>query len=61
MELRELSQNLPKVQQGQSQPHLGYNKKIQNYVFNLQEVMGQGNFSKVYKAANVTNSEFLMI
>jgi hypothetical protein len=29
-----------------------YNKKIQNYVFNINEVLGRGNFSKVYRAVN---------
>ena len=24
-------------------------KKIQNYIFNFNEMLGQGNFSKVYK------------
>ncbi len=27
-------------------------KKIQNYVFKLNEVLGKGNFSKVYKGHN---------
>jgi hypothetical protein len=27
-------------------------KKIQNYIFNLADMLGQGNFSKVYKATN---------
>lgn len=31
-------------------------KKIQNYVFNLNELLGAGNFSKVYKAINQQNS-----
>ncbi len=25
-------------------------KKIQNYIFNFNDLLGQGNFSKVYKA-----------
>ena len=25
-------------------------KKIQNYIFNFSDLLGQGNFSKVYKA-----------
>jgi hypothetical protein len=31
-------------------------KKIQNYVFDLNDVLGAGNFSKVYKAVNQTTS-----
>ena len=27
-------------------------KKIQNYIFNFNDLLGQGNFSKVYKAHN---------
>lgn len=27
-------------------------KKIQNYIFNLSDMLGKGNFSKVYKATN---------
>lgn len=30
-------------------------KKIQNYVFNLADMLGRGNFSKVYKATNELN------
>lgn len=33
-----------------------HNKKIQNYIFNLNEVLGRGNFSKVYKAFNEVTS-----
>lgn len=36
------------------QPH---NKKIQNYVFNMNEVLGKGNFSKVYRAVNEITSK----
>lgn len=31
-------------------------KKIQNYVFDLNELLGAGNFSKVYKAVNQLTS-----
>ena len=31
-------------------------KKIQNYVFDLNDMLGAGNFSKVYKAVNQTSS-----
>lgn len=27
-------------------------KKIDNYVFNLDDMLGQGNFSKVYRGMN---------
>lgn len=27
-------------------------KKIQNYIFRFADLLGQGNFSKVYKAHN---------
>jgi hypothetical protein len=34
-------------------------KKIQNYIFNFNDLLGQGNFSKVYKARNeVTSMNF---
>ncbi len=28
-------------------------KKIDNYVFKFQDLLGQGNFSKVYKAQHI--------
>lgn len=31
-------------------------KKIQNYVFDLNELLGAGNFSKVYRAVNQLTS-----
>ena len=31
-------------------------KKIQNYIFNFSDLLGQGNFSKVYKAHNEITS-----
>lgn len=31
-------------------------KKIQNYQFKLNEVLGKGNFSKVYRGINELNS-----
>lgn len=40
------------------QPH---NKKIQNYVFNMNEVLGKGNFSKVYRAVNEITSNDALI
>lgn len=33
-----------------------HNKKIQNYVFNMNDVLGKGNFSKVYRAVNELTS-----
>jgi hypothetical protein len=32
-------------------------KKIQNYIFNFAEQLGQGNFSKVYKGWNEITSK----
>lgn len=38
-----------------------HNKKIQNYIFNMNEVLGKGNFSKVYRAINeVTSTRWLI-
>ena len=34
------------------QQQIPQTKKIQNYVFNLADMLGRGNFSKVYKATN---------
>lgn len=34
-------------------------KKIQNYQFKLNEVLGKGNFSKVYRGINELNSKVL--
>lgn len=31
-------------------------KKIQNYIFKFSDLLGQGNFSKVYKAHNEVTS-----
>jgi hypothetical protein len=31
-------------------------KKIQNYIFNFNDLLGQGNFSKVYRAHNEITS-----
>jgi len=36
-------------------------KKIQNYIFNFNDQIGQGNFSKVYKAHNEVTSTILYI
>ena len=36
-------------------------KKIQNYVFNLADLLGRGNFSKVYKATNELTGIFPLI
>jgi hypothetical protein len=33
-------------------------KKIQNYIFNFSDMIGQGNFSKVYKATNEVTSKY---
>lgn len=35
-------------------PHTG--KKIENYVFNYSDFLGNGNFSKCYKATNTKTS-----
>jgi len=43
-----------------SAPPQAHNKKIQNYVFNMNEVLGKGNFSKVYRAVNEVTSNFLL-
>jgi predicted Ser/Thr protein kinase len=32
-------------------------KKIQNYIFNFSDLLGQGNFSKVYRAHNEVTSK----
>jgi len=32
-------------------------KKIQNYIFNFNDLLGKGNFSKVYKAHNEVTSK----
>jgi serine/threonine protein kinase len=44
---------------GTSIQNLSNSKKIQNYVFNMNEVLGKGNFSHVYKAVNITNSKII--
>lgn len=57
--MREHNPNLPKQRisgVNSSLQTTANNKKIQNYVFNLNEVLGRGNFSQVYKAVNVTSS-----
>ena len=33
-------------------------KKIQNYIFNFNDQLGQGNFSKVYKGHNEVTGTF---
>jgi serine/threonine protein kinase len=33
-------------------------KKIQNYIFKFSDLLGQGNFSKVYKAHHEITSKF---
>jgi len=35
----------------------GATKKVHNYVFKLNEVLGKGNFSTVYKGHNELNSK----
>lgn len=37
----------------------GGTKKIENYLINLNEVLGRGNFSVVYRAINTLNSKCL--
>lgn len=39
----------------------GATKKVQNYVFKLNEVLGKGNFSTVYKGLNELNSTDALI
>ena len=42
------------------QQQMPQTKKIQNYVFNLGDMLGKGNFSKVYRAINeLTGSPLL--
>lgn len=36
-------------------------KKIQNYIFKFSDMLGQGNFSKVYKAHHELTSNKTMI
>jgi hypothetical protein len=33
-------------------------KKIQNYIFKFSDMLGQGNFSKVYKAHHEITSKY---
>lgn len=40
-------------------PHTG--KKIENYVFNYSDFLGNGNFSKCYKATNTKTTEEVAI
>ena len=35
-------------------------KKIQYYIFNFSDLLGQGNFSKVYKAHNELTSKAML-
>ena len=42
------------------QPTVGF-KKIQNYVFDMSNVLGVGNFSKVYRGVNQLTSNPLSI
>ena len=44
---------MPKASKSNQSPNY---KKIQNYVFDLNDILGAGNFSKVYKAMNQTTS-----
>jgi hypothetical protein len=37
-------------------PHTG--KKIENYVFNYSDFLGNGNFSKCYKALNTKTGTY---
>ena len=39
----------------------GSYKKIQNYIFNFNDLLGKGNFSKVYKAHNEVTSILMII
>lgn len=43
--------------QGGYGPPPNTTKKIQNYQFKLNEVLGKGNFSKVYRGINELNSK----
>lgn len=36
-------------------------KKIQNYIFKFSDMLGQGNFSKVYKAHHEITSTYFLI
>jgi hypothetical protein len=50
---------------GYQQPSYGpppnTTKKIQNYQFKLNDVLGKGNFSKVYRGVNELNSTLFVI
>lgn len=35
-------------------------KKIDNYVFNFDDMLGQGNFSKVYRGINEITSTIIL-
>jgi len=39
------------------QPNQPLYKKIDNYVFKFEDLLGQGNFSKVYKGTNEITSK----
>lgn len=38
-----------------------HTKKIQNYLFDSRDILGCGNFSKVYKGINALNGISLLI
>lgn len=42
---------------GALQPTNTTTKKVHNYIFKLNEVLGKGNFSTVYKGINELNSK----
>lgn len=44
------------IKQQQPQPEGPIYKKIQNYIFKFSDLLGQGNFSKVYRAHNELTS-----
>jgi hypothetical protein len=49
---------IPKAKKNNHPPNY---KKIQNYMFDLNDILGAGNFSKVYKAVNQTTSTCMSI
>ena len=45
------------IKQQQPPPEGPIYKKIQNYIFKFSDLLGQGNFSKVYRAHNELTSK----
>jgi hypothetical protein len=45
------------IKQQQSSSEAPIYKKIQNYIFKFSDLLGQGNFSKVYRAHHEISSK----